>query len=59
MIIYAVYFNMLDVSRTWVEQGSARYIWWAPGLLALLVAILYVPWKKLFRPVPRLPVDSG
>jgi lipopolysaccharide export system permease protein len=59
MIIYAVYFNMLDVSRTWVEQGSARYIWWAPGLLALLVAILYVPWKKLFRPVPRLQVDSG
>ena len=59
MIVYAVYFNMLDVSRTWVEQGSARYIWWAPGLLALLVAILYIPWKKLFRPAPALQVDSG
>jgi lipopolysaccharide export system permease protein len=54
MIIYAVYFNMLDVSRTWVEQGSARYIWWAPGLLALLIAVLYFPWIKLFRPGPRL-----
>jgi lipopolysaccharide export system permease protein len=59
MIIYAVYFNMLDVSRTWVEQGSARYIWWAPGLLALLVATLYVPWRKLFGPGSRVQAGSG
>lgn len=59
MIIYAVYFNMLDVSRTWVEQGSARYIWWAPGLLALLVAMLYIPWKKMFGPKSRLAVKPG
>jgi len=49
LIIYAVYFNLLDVSKTWVEQGTSRSIWWAPGLLALLVGILYMPWKKLFR----------
>jgi len=41
--IYAVYFNLLDVSRSWVEQGSSPYIWWVPGLLALVVAGLYMP----------------
>lgn len=43
LVIYAVYFNLLDVSRSWVEQGSSAHIWWVPGLLALLVAGLYVP----------------
>lgn len=41
--IYAVYFNLLDVSRSWVEQGSISFIWWVPGLLGLLVAGLYFP----------------
>ena len=41
--IYAIYFNLLDVSRSWVEQGSMTYIWWVPGLLSLLVAGLYTP----------------
>jgi lipopolysaccharide export system permease protein len=41
--IYAVYFNLLDVSRSWVEQGSLSFIWWVPGLLGLLVAGLYLP----------------
>lgn len=59
MIIYAVYFNLLDVSRTWVEQGTASYIWWAPGSLALLVAVLYIPWKRLFGPGRRLQELSG
>jgi len=49
LIIYAVYFNLLDVSKTWVEQGTSESIWWAPGLLALLVLILYAPWKKFAR----------
>ena len=49
LIIYAVYFNLLDVSKTWVEQGTSESIWWAPGLLALLVMILYAPWKKFAR----------
>jgi len=43
LVIYAVYFNLLDVSRSWVEQGSSNYIWWVPGLLTLVVAGLYVP----------------
>lgn len=41
--IYAVYFNLLDVSRSWVEQGNSAYIWWVPGLLSLVVAGLYLP----------------
>jgi lipopolysaccharide export system permease protein len=41
--VYAVYFNLLDVSRSWVEQGSSSYIWWVPGLLSLVVAGLYAP----------------
>jgi len=41
--IYAIYFNLLDVSRSWVEQGSNDYIWWVPGLLSLVVAGLYLP----------------
>jgi hypothetical protein len=41
--IYAVYFNLLDVSRSWVEQGSNLYIWWVPGLLSVVVAALYTP----------------
>jgi lipopolysaccharide export system permease protein len=49
LIIYAVYFNLLDVSKTWVEQGTSESIWWAPGLLALLVVILYLPWKTFAR----------
>jgi lipopolysaccharide export system permease protein len=43
LVIYAVYFNLLDVSRSWVEQGSRDYIWWVPGLLAVVVAGLYAP----------------
>jgi lipopolysaccharide export system permease protein len=54
LIIYAVYFNLVDVSRTWVEQGTARFIWWAPGLLATFVLALYIPWKKIMLPVSRL-----
>ena len=41
--IYAIYFNLLDVSRSWVEQGSSDTIWWVPGLLGLVVAGLYFP----------------
>jgi lipopolysaccharide export system permease protein len=54
LVIYAIYFNMLDVSRTWVEQGTRATIWWAPGSLALLVFILYVPWMKITRAGMRL-----
>ena len=41
--IYAIYFNLLNVSRSWVEQGSFGFIWWVPALLALFVTISYFP----------------
>lgn len=47
LAVYAVYFNLLDVARSWVEQGSSTYIWWVPGLLAVVVAGLYLP--AIFR----------
>jgi lipopolysaccharide export system permease protein len=56
LVIYAVYFNLLDVARTWVETGAAQVIWWVPGLLSLLVLFLYLPWRKLLR---RLPIFRG
>jgi lipopolysaccharide export system permease protein len=57
VVIYALYFNLIDVSRTWVEQGTASNIWWAPGLLSLLVVVLYVPWIKVF-PRGRSPASD-
>lgn len=49
LVIYAVYFNLLDVARTWVEQGTAQGIWWVPALLASIVVVLYVPWNRMIR----------
>jgi hypothetical protein len=43
LAVYAVYFNLLDVARSWVEQGNSNYIWWVPGLLASVVMGLYLP----------------
>lgn len=46
-VIYAVYYNLIGVGRTWVEQQAATSIWWAPLLLALVVALFYLPWNLL------------
>ena len=46
-VIYAAYYNLIGISRTWVEQQAATSIWWTPILLALLVALFYVPWRAL------------
>ncbi len=54
IVIYAVYFNLLDVSRTWVESGTSPGIWWVPGLLGLLVIVLYMPWLRIARKLPRM-----
>ena len=48
IIIYAFYFNFLDVARTWVELGVAPVIWWVPGLLLALVLALYTPWRRMY-----------
>ena len=49
VLVYAAYYNLLGVSRTWVEQQVFGYIWWVPALLALLVTYLYVPWSRWFN----------
>jgi lipopolysaccharide export system permease protein len=56
IVIYSVYFNLMDVSRTWVESGTSAGIWWVPALLSLLVFVLYVPWVKFAR---KLPLGKG
>jgi lipopolysaccharide export system permease protein len=49
LVIYAVYLNVMDVSRTWVEQGTSSHIWWVPGAMLVLVTAMYVPWGRLYR----------
>ena len=39
--IYAIYYNLLGIGRTWVEQQWLPSIWWVP---ALLTASLLVIW---------------
>lgn len=46
-VIYAGYYNVIGISRTWVEQQKVASIWWAPTLLALVVILTYIPWKSL------------
>jgi len=46
-LIYAAYYNLIGISRTWVEQQTATTIWWAPSLLAAVVAAFYFPWHAV------------
>ena len=45
LLIYALYLNLLVMSRTWVEQEVVSSIWGVPIALAALVVILYKPWQ--------------
>ena len=47
LVIYAAYFNLIGISRTWVEQQSTTSIWWVPSLLGLLVIVSWLPWRSL------------
>ncbi len=55
-VIYAAYYNLIGISRTWVEQQASPSIWWAPLILAMLVALFYLPrhWLMLAFNRPRL-----
>ncbi len=46
LAVYAVYYNLLGVARTWVEQGSASSIWWVPALLVVTLAIATLVARK-------------
>jgi lipopolysaccharide export system permease protein len=53
-VIYAAYYNLIEVSQTWVKQQTTTSIWWTPMLLASVVAAFYLPWRALkFRAMER------
>ncbi len=43
--IYAVYYNLTGIARSWVEQQTAPTLWWAPVLLAAFL----LTWSILAR----------
>ena len=51
VVIYAVYFNLLGIGRTWVEQGSIDAMWVVSSGFAVFVVAFYVPWHRVFKSV--------
>lgn len=52
VIIFAIYYNMTAMAKTWVEQalvGSFPGIWWPHVLLAVLLVALLRPFGSGFR----------
>lgn len=54
VLIYAVFYNLSALAKTWVEQGivpPVPGIWWVNGLLAGLLAILLCRpiWRRHFK----------
>ena len=45
--LYVLYFNLLGMARTWVEQQTLASIWWVPGLLAGITISALTPWRRL------------
>ena len=51
-LIFALYYNLSGLARTWVEQGTVASfpgIWWLHVLMLVIVAVLFIPEFK-----PRL-----
>ena len=44
LALYAVYFNLMAVARTWVEQGLTDSIIWVHGTVAVVIAVLW--WRR-------------
>jgi lipopolysaccharide export system permease protein len=56
IVIFAAYFQLFIVARTWVEKGKVPPtigVWWVPGLLVIFTALLL--WRKedIFYRRPR------
>ena len=49
VVIYAVYFNLLGIGRTWVEQGSTDAMWVVSSGFALFVIAFYLPWHRVLK----------
>src|SRR3546814_9767769 len=56
LIVYTVYYNLLDITRTNVQQASMLTLAWVPGLLAIAIIVWYFPWRAWLR---RKPVKSN
>ena len=39
--VYAMYYNLLGIGRTWVEHQVASNIWWVPALLAATLLVIW------------------
>ena len=52
--IYAVYFNLLGIGRSWVEQGAADSMWWVSMIFGLIVCGFYLPWRYLAKIFGRI-----
>jgi lipopolysaccharide export system permease protein len=46
VVIYAVYYNLLGVARTGVEQQATQTLWWAPGLLLAIVIVSFLSGRR-------------
>jgi lipopolysaccharide export system permease protein len=52
VIVFAIYYNMTAIAKTWVEQGvvvSFPGIWWPHVLLVLLLIALFRPFGSSFQ----------
>lgn len=60
ILIYSIYLNLLKVAQSLIEDGKLAPglgLWWVHGLLALLIAVLWLqrygnPWGAAGRRVP-------
>ncbi|MEM9386359.1 MAG: LPS export ABC transporter permease LptF [Pseudomonadota bacterium] len=43
--VYAVYYILIGMARTWVEQERLSSIFWVPALLTAAVVVAYKPWR--------------
>jgi lipopolysaccharide export system permease protein len=58
VVIYAVYYNLTAMAKTWIEAGfvgTVPGIWWPQALLAALLAVLLMQPNWAFRRPPRGP----
>ncbi|MFV2089615.1 MAG: LPS export ABC transporter permease LptF [Pseudomonadales bacterium] len=46
VVIYALYYNLVGVARTGVEQQATASLWWAPGLLLGVVLIAFLAGRR-------------
>lgn len=42
LAIYALYYNLLGIGRSWVEQEKISNLWWIPGLLLIVLIALWI-----------------